>query len=64
LRLFYGCDDEETPDACDGIGLAEALLDLDGFKVLDVVETATGELTITMETNDRGGGLSRLWGSG
>jgi transposase len=35
---------------CDGTGLAEALLGLDGFKVLDVVESSTGELTITVET--------------
>ena len=33
----------------DGIGLAEALLGLDGFRVLEVRET-TGELVITVET--------------
>ena len=35
---------------CDGTGLAEALLGLDGFTVLDVVESAGGELTVTVET--------------
>jgi transposase len=49
LRLFYGCD-EGDPCVCDGTGLAEALLGLPGFKVLDVVESATGELTVTVET--------------
>jgi hypothetical protein len=33
----------------DGNGLAEAMLGLDGFRVLEVTETA-GELTITVET--------------
>ena len=33
----------------DGIGLAEALLGLDGFRVLDVVETAI-EVIVTVET--------------
>ena len=33
----------------DGIGLAEALLGLDGFRVLDVVETAM-EVIVTVET--------------
>jgi transposase len=33
----------------DGIGLAEALLGLDGFRILDVVEVPD-ELTITVET--------------
>ena len=37
------------PCVCDSTGLAEALLGLDGFKVLDVVE-ADGELTVTVET--------------
>ena len=35
---------------CDGTGLAEALLGLDGFKVLDVAESMTGELTVTVES--------------
>lgn len=35
---------------CDGTGLAEALLGLDGFTVLEVVESAAGELTVTVET--------------
>jgi transposase len=33
----------------DGIGLAEALLELDGFRVLEVAES-TDELVITVET--------------
>ena len=35
---------------CDGTGLAEALLDLDGFRVVEVVESAAGELIVTVET--------------
>jgi transposase len=35
---------------CDGTGLAEALLGLHGFTVLEVGESATGELTVTVET--------------
>ncbi len=34
----------------DGTGLAEALLGLDGFRVLAVVESGSGELTITVES--------------
>ena len=34
----------------DGSGLAEALLGLDGFRVLAVVESGSGELTITVES--------------
>ena len=34
----------------DGTGLAEALLGLDWFRVLDVVEDLVGELTVTVET--------------
>jgi len=49
LRLFEGCDDEETPAMADGNGLAEALLGLDGFRVLDVTETEA-EVVIAIET--------------
>ena len=41
---------EETPACVTVLALAEALLGLDGFKVLDVVESATGELTVTVES--------------
>jgi transposase len=40
---------EETPAMGDGSGLAEALLGLDGFRVLEVTETPD-ELTISIET--------------
>ncbi len=49
LRLLYDHDDEETPDMDDGNGLAEALLGLDGFRVLEVSE-APAELSIEIET--------------
>lgn len=35
---------------CDGTGLAEALLGLRGFKVLEVVESVIGKLTVAVET--------------
>ncbi len=47
--LFYDIDDEGTPDVIDGTGLAEALLGLDGFKVLSVTE-GEHELVIAVET--------------
>jgi transposase len=50
LLLFEGCDDEETPDVSDGIGLAEALLGLDGFRVLEVTEEPD-ELVVVIETD-------------
>lgn len=49
MRLFEGCDDEETPAVSDGTGLAEMLLGLDGFRVLEVTETDT-EVVIDVET--------------
>ncbi len=49
MRLFNGRDEEETPAMNDGTGLAEALLGLDGFRVLKVDED-TDEMVITIET--------------
>jgi hypothetical protein len=40
----------ETPAVDDGIGLAEALLGLAGFRVLDVIETPA-EVVIEIETS-------------
>jgi transposase len=48
LRLFEGCDDRR-PLTMDGIGLAEALLGLNGFRVLAVTEMP-GEVVIEIET--------------
>ena len=45
----------------DGIGLAEALLGLDGFRVLDVIEVPD-ELVITIETTSDLVGCT-LWGA-
>ena len=42
----------------DGIGLAEALLGLPGFRVLDVAETAD-EVVVTVETTASAGGCGR-----
>jgi hypothetical protein len=39
----------ETPDSSDGNGLAEKLLGLDGFRVIEVTETPE-ELVIRVET--------------
>ena len=50
MRLFEGCDDEETPAMGEGNGLAEALLGLDGFRVLSVTETV--EVVVVVETSD------------
>jgi hypothetical protein len=44
-----GCDDGRPLTMSDGTGLAEALLGLDGFRVLAVTETAA-EVTIEIET--------------
>jgi transposase len=55
LRLFYDCDDEETPAMVDGSGLAEAMLGLSGFRVLAVIET-DAEVVIEVETT-----ASRAW---
>jgi transposase len=44
-----GCDDEEGPCVNDGTGLAEALLGLPGFRVLEVIETHD-ELVVRVET--------------
>ena len=51
MRLFEGCEETETPDVSDGIGLAEALLGLDGFRVLEVMESPD-ELVIAIESTD------------
>lgn len=48
MLLFEGRDDEETPDVGDGNGLAEALLGLDGFRMLAVTETV--EVVIEIES--------------
>jgi hypothetical protein len=49
LRLLDGCDDKEAPAVNDGTGLAEALLGLSGFRVLEVMET-DAEVVIDIET--------------
>jgi transposase len=50
LRLFHGCDDEEeAPDVSDATGVAEAMLGLPGFRVLEVEETEA-EVIIRIET--------------
>jgi hypothetical protein len=49
LVLFNDISDEGTPDVIDGTGLAEALLGLQGFKVLDVIE-GEHEVVIAVET--------------
>jgi transposase len=50
LRLFDGCHDEEAPDVSDATGVAEAMLGLPGFRVLEVTESAA-ELVIRIETD-------------
>jgi hypothetical protein len=47
--LFEGIDDQEDPCMDDATGLAEALLGLDGFRVLAVSE-GPDELVIEIET--------------
>ena len=49
ITAAQGCDDWKDPCVSDGTGLAEALLGLDGFRVLEVTETPA-ELVITVET--------------
>jgi transposase len=49
LRLLDGCSDRRPLVANNGIGLAEALLGLDGFRVLAVAE-GPAELVVTVET--------------
>jgi len=49
LWLFNDYIDEVAPDMDDSTGLAEAMLGLDGFKVLSVVE-GPDELVVTVET--------------
>ena len=50
MLLFDDSDVEETPDMGEGIGLAEAMLGLVGFRVLEVVEVP-GEVVITIESS-------------
>ncbi len=49
MRLFEGCDDRRAPAVSDGTGLAEALLGLDGLRVLEVTESNV-EVVIDIET--------------
>ena len=50
MRLFDGCDDEgEVPDMADATGVAEVMLGLPGFRVIDAVES-DDELVVTVET--------------
>lgn len=50
MRLLEGCDDEgEVPDMPDATGVAEVMLGLPGFRVLEA-ENAGDELVITVET--------------
>ena len=49
MLLFEGCDDGRPLVSDDGIGQAEALLGLDGFRVL-AVEEGPDELVIAVET--------------
>ena len=49
MWLFNDYIDEVAPDMDDSTGLAEAMLGLDGFKILSVVE-GPDELVITVET--------------
>lgn len=61
-RHRCGCSkaasDEGTPDVSDGIGLAEAMLGLPGFRVLEVVETGS-EVVIEVETTAQMVGCGR-----
>ncbi len=49
MRLLEGCDDWRPLAMDDGIGLAEALLGLHGFRVLEVRE-GPAEVVVTIET--------------
>ena len=53
MRLFEGCDDRRPLVMDDGIGLAEALLGLPGFRVLAVTEPP-GEVVIEIEKHSDG----------
>lgn len=50
MRLFNGCDDEETPDDERRYWSGGGAAGLDGFRVLDAIETP-GELVVTIETD-------------
>ena len=48
MRLLEGCDEVEVPDVCDATGVAEVMLGLPGFRVLEAQESM--ELVIVVET--------------
>jgi transposase len=49
LRLLEGCNEGEVPDVPDATGVAEVMLGLPGFRVLDADDSG-GELVVTVET--------------
>ena len=49
MRLLDGCSEGEVPDVCDAIGVAEVMLGLPGFRVLETLEGGD-ELVLCVET--------------
>ena len=49
MRVLDGCNEREVPDVPDATGVAEVMLGLPGFRVVDA-EVADDELVITVET--------------